>query len=200
MAGIDVTRTLMAKTAFPPVRSVEQLLGQLQQGFKPEYLMFWGHQPARDGRVTQSCFSQWFPTPFEVDGVSYASAEHYMMAGKARLFDDAQTLERILVAATPADAKQLGRQVQGFDGAQWDAACFDIVVRGNLAKFSQHPALAEFLLATGEQVLVEASPVDRIWGIGLAAEDKKASQPEKWRGLNLLGFALMEVRSALLAG
>lgn len=190
----------MAKTAFPPVRSVEQLLGHLQQGFKPEYLMFWGHQPARDGRVTPSCFSQWFPTPFEVDGVSYASAEHYMMAGKARLFDDAQTLERILVAPTPADAKQLGRQVQGFDGAQWDAACFDIVVRGNLAKFSQHPALGEFLLATGEQVLVEASPVDRIWGIGLAAEDKKASQPEKWRGLNLLGFALMEVRSALLAG
>lgn len=200
MAGIDLTRTLMAKTAFPPVRSVEQLLGQLQQGFKPEYLMFWGHQPARDGRVTPSCFSQWFPTPFEVDGVSYASAEHFMMAGKARLFDDAQTLERILVAATPADAKQLGRQVQGFDGAQWDAACFDIVVRGNLAKFSQHPALGEFLLATGEQVLVEASPVDRIWGIGLAAEDKKASQPEKWRGLNLLGFALMQVRSALRAG
>jgi ribA/ribD-fused uncharacterized protein len=200
MAGIDLTRTLMAKTAFPPVRSVEQLLGQLQQGFKPEYLMFWGHQPARDGRVTPSCFSQWFPTPFEVDGVSYASAEHFMMAGKARLFDDAQTLERILVAATPADAKQLGRQVQGFDGAQWDAASFDIVVRGNLAKFSQHPALGEFLLATGEQVLVEASPVDRIWGIGLAAEDKKASQPEKWRGLNLLGFALMQVRSALRAG
>lgn len=200
MAGIDLTRTLMAKTAFPPVRSVEQLLGQLQQGFKPEYLMFWGHQPARDGRVTPSCFSQWFPTPFEVDGVSYASAEHFMMAGKARLFDDAQTLERILVAATPADAKQLGRQVQGFDGAQWDAASFDIVVRGNLAKFNQHPALGEFLLATGEQVLVEASPVDRIWGIGLAAEDKKASQPEKWRGLNLLGFALMQVRSALRAG
>lgn len=200
MAGIDLTRTLMAKTAFPPVRSVEQLLGQLQQGFKPEYLMFWGHQPARDGRVTPSCFSQWFPTPFEVDGVSYASAEHFMMAGKARLFDDAQTLERILVAATPADAKQLGRQVQGFDGAQWDAASFDIVVHGNLAKFSQHPALGEFLLATGEQVLVEASPVDRIWGIGLAAEDKKASQPEKWRGLNLLGFALMQVRSALRAG
>ena len=190
----------MAKTAFPPVRSVEQLLGQLQQGFKPEYLMFWGHQPARDGRVTHSCFSQWFPTPFEVDGVNYASAEHFMMAGKARLFDDAQTLERILIAATPADAKQLGRQVQGFDGAHWDAACFDIVVRGNLAKFGQHPALGEFLMATGEQVLVEASPVDRIWGIGLAAEDKKASQPEKWRGLNLLGFALMEVRSALLAG
>ncbi len=182
-----------------PIRSNQDLLGQLQRGLKPDYLMFWGHQPPRDGRVSQSCFSQWFDAGFEIDGIHYPTAEHYMMAGKALLFDDQQTHGRILKATTPADVKQLGREVRGFDDTQWQAARFDIVVRGNLAKFSQHQALGEYLLSTRDQVLVEASPVDRIWGIGLAADDAKASRPEQWRGLNLLGYALMEVRDRLLA-
>ena len=88
-------------------------------------------------------------------------------------------------------------QVQGFDEAKWQAARYDIVVRGNLAKFSQNEALRSFLLNTGERVLVEASPVDPIWGIGLAANDPLAEQPAQWRGLNLLGFALMDVRRSL---
>ena len=187
----------MKQPPFPPIRSVEQLLQQLQQGLKAEYLMFWGHQAPRDGRVTQSCFSQWFAAGFTLDGIDYPSAEHFMMAGKALLFDDQPTHARILKAVTPADVKQLGREVRGFDDARWNAARFEIVVQGNLAKFSQHPALADYLLATGDKVLVEASPVDRVWGIGLAADDKKATQPERWRGLNLLGFVLMEVRDRL---
>ncbi|KAF0867382.1 NADAR family protein [Pseudomonas sp. LD120] len=180
-----------------PIRSNQALLEQIKHGLKPDYLMFWGHQPARDGRITQSCFSQWFAAGFEIAGIHYASAEHFMMAGKALLFDDPQTHARILQAATPVEVKQLGREVRNFDDAQWQAARFDIVVQGNLAKFSQHPALNEYLLSTLDQVLVEASPVDRIWGIGLAADDTRARQPASWRGLNLLGYALMEVRDRL---
>lgn len=180
-----------------PIRSNQTLLEQISLGLKPDYLMFWGHQPTRDGRISQSCFSQWFASGFELEGIHYPSAEHFMMAGKARLFDDEDTHARILKAVTPADVKQLGREVRRFDDARWTEARFDIVVRGNLAKFSQHPALGEYLLSTRGQVLVEASPVDRIWGIGLAADDAKASRAEQWRGLNLLGYALMEVRDRL---
>ena len=94
-------------------------------------------------------------------------------------------------------AKKLGRQVRNFDHARWEAARFDIVVRGNTAKFVQNEPLQSFLFGTGRRVLVEASPVDRIWGIGLAADDPRAMHPEQWRGLNLLGFALMAVRDVL---
>ena len=108
--------------------------------------------------------------------------------------------KRILAASNPAAAKRLGREVQGFDETAWAAARFAIVVAGNVAKFGQNPALAEFLRTTGERVLVEASPTDRVWGIGLAADHADAESPEQWRGLNLLGFALMETRRTLASG
>jgi ribA/ribD-fused uncharacterized protein len=84
--------------------------------------------------------------------------------------------------------------VQGFDEAAWLEERFSIVVRANQAKFSQNPELESFLRQTGSRFLVEASPVDRIWGIGLTRDDAKANDPNLWRGLNLLGFALMQVR------
>jgi ribA/ribD-fused uncharacterized protein len=120
-----------------------------------------------------------------------------MMAGKARLFGDPAAAERILAARTPAEAKNLGREVQGFDEKVWEAARFEIVVAGSTAKFGQDPALRAYLVGTGSRVLVEASPLDRVWGIGLAADDPRAADPAGWRGLNLLGFALMEARAAL---
>ncbi len=120
-----------------------------------------------------------------------------MMAEKARLFDDRIMLEKIIQAATPKDAKLLGRSVSGFDAAIWEQHRSTIVIEGNYYKFTQNSALQKFLLATGDRVLVEASPVDRIWGIGLAEADPHASEPGKWAGLNLLGFALMEVRDRL---
>ena len=123
-----------------------------------------------------------------------------MMAEKARLFDDAATLARVLVAPTPNDAKSLGRRVAGYDDARWAARRFEAVVEGNRAKFSQSGKLRDFLLDTGAVVLVEASPVDAIWGIGLAANDLRAADPLQWQGLNLLGFALMVVRGELAAG
>ena len=87
--------------------------------------------------------------------------------------------------------------MRGFDEQLWVERRYDLVVTGNLAKFSQHQDLRDFLLSTGTRVLVEASPRDGIWGIGLAADDDRASSPENWPGLNLLGFALMEVRHQL---
>ncbi len=120
-----------------------------------------------------------------------------MMAEKARLSSDHEFRDRLLLAPVPSAAKKLGRQVRGFDEALWAESRFAIIVRGNLAKFQQHPDLAAFLVATADRVLVEASPTDRIWGIGLAADAPHANDPEKWRGLNLLGFALMGGRRVL---
>ena len=119
-----------------------------------------------------------------------------MMAEKARLFDGSAT-DAILTASNPGEAKKLGRQIRNFDQAIWEAHRFEIVVRGNLAKFSQHGSLKQYLLGTGDRVLVEASPRDRIWGIGLSASDPAAPNPYDWKGLNLLGFALMAVREQL---
>lgn len=132
-----------------------------------------------------------------MDGVRYLSAEHYMMAAKARLSGDAEAAGKILAAPHPGAAKALGRQVRGFDEERWAEHRFDAVVAGNMAKFGQHPQLRDFLAGTGSRVLVEASPQDRVWGIGVTADDERAGSPERWPGLNLLGFALMEVRHRL---
>lgn len=166
------------------------------QTFK--YLFFWGHQPSKSGEITSSCFSQWWAEhPFIAKDIEYLSAEHWMMAQKALLFDDHANYEKIIACKTAAEAKKLGREVLNFDARAWELHRSEIVKQGNLHKFSQHPALVEYLLGTNERVLVEASPVDNIWGIGLSADSPNASNPEKWNGLNLLGFALMEVRDEL---
>jgi hypothetical protein len=176
------------------------LRAEARAGVRHEFLFFWGHRPSPDGTVGASCLSQWWPAPFGVAGVTYATAEHFMMAEKARLFGDEGARARVLAAGHPKRAKDAGRQVRGFDEATWAEGRFDVVVRGNLAKFGQNEALGRFLLGTGARVLVEASPVDRVWGIGLAASDPRAGDPEAWRGLNLLGFALMRVRERLAGG
>ncbi|MEV0531808.1 NADAR family protein [Kitasatospora sp. NPDC050463] len=173
------------------------LVAAVASGAEPKWLMFWGHQPQQDGSVGQGALSQWWPSEFTVDGVAYATAEHWMMAGKARMFGDAAIVPRILAARTPAEAKKLGRQVRGFDEPTWAAGRFELVVTGNVAKFGQDEALRGYLLGTHRRVLVEASPVDRLWGIGLAADDERAARPADWRGENLLGFALMEARARL---
>ena len=178
-------------------RDREGLVREVRAGVRPKWLFFWGHRPLPGGEIGKPCFSQWWPAPFTVGGERYPTAEHFMMAEKARLFGDEAALARILTAPNPGAAKKLGRQVQGFQTERWEAARFDIVVRGNQAKFEQNSDLREFLLGTRGRVLVEASPVDRIWGIGLAADDPRAENPEQWQGLNLLGFALMEVRRLL---
>ncbi|MBN9297574.1 MAG: NADAR family protein [Filimonas sp.] len=162
-----------------------------------EFDFFWGHQPSENGSVTKSCFSQWWVAPFIVDGLTFQTAEHWMMAEKARLCNDTTALSNILLVKEPIAAKKLGRGVKNFDPAIWNKHKMDTVVKGNLHKFSQHPELKAFLLNTGNKVIVEASPRDQIWGIGLGATNPKAQDPRTWRGQNLLGFALMEVRDQL---
>lgn len=178
----------------------EDLIAQVAAGHQPEYLFFWGHRPRPDGRIGKSCLSQWWEAPFTVEGATYATAEHWMMAAKARVCGDEAIIPRILAAKTPNDAKALGRKVQGYDDAKWAAARYDAVVEGNRHKFGQHPELGGWLRGTGDQVLVEASPVDAIWGIGLAEDHPDAPRPDRWPGLNLLGFALMDVRAELARG
>ncbi|WP_328719126.1 NADAR family protein [Streptomyces sp. NBC_00247] len=182
------------------MEQMDDLVARTQRGKRVKYLLFWGHRPLPDGRLGPSCLSQWWPSEFTVDGVTYPSAEHWMMAGKARLFGDAEAEPAAREARTPAAAKKAGRLVRGFDEEVWARERFGLVVAGSVHKFGQDPGLRAYLLATGDRVLVEASPLDRVWGIGLAKDDERAEDPRRWRGLNLLGFALMEARERLRDG
>ena len=166
-------------------------------GRKRDLCLFWGHQPAQDGSLTRSCFSQWWMEEFHAIDNFYLCMEQYMMAEKAELFGDQEIQEQILKCNDPRQIKALGRKVRGFDQKVWDRFKYPIVLSGNWCKFSQNRLLREFLLSTGDSVLVEASPYDNIWGIRLPASAPEAQDPHKWRGQNLLGFALMEVRDEL---
>ena len=101
-----------------------------------------------------------------------------MMSKKAQCFGDDEALEQILSAKDPAQMKALGRQVRGFDAKVWDEIKFSVVLNASYLKFSQNAHLRDFLLQTGSKILVEASPVDKIWGIGLAASDENARSGE----------------------
>lgn len=160
------------------------------------FLYFWGHQEVY-GTVTKACLSQWYPCSFRVEGIHYTCAEQFMMAEKARIFGDESTRSKILAATDPMKMKKLGRQVKNFDAKIWDEVAPGIVFRGNLAKFGQNPPLLNFLLSTGDKTLVEASPYDTIWGIGMTEAEAKDSYPHLWRGTNKLGFSLMDVRDEL---
>lgn len=176
-----------------------ELVRRMAAGESFEWLFFWGHTPKPTGRVDASCLSQWYVAPFELEGVRYPTAEHFMMAEKARLFGDVEALARVLVAVSPADAKKIGRSVRGYVDTTWAAHRFEAVVRGNVAKFDANAPLRDFLLATGDRVLVEAAPRDVVWGIGLGRDNPLAREPSRWRGQNLLGFALIEARRILRA-
>ncbi len=165
-----------------------------------KWLFFWGHTPRADGEIGKHVLSQWWPAAFEIDSIRYRTAEHWMMAEKARLFGDPDAERAAIDAVHPAEAKNAGRLVHGFDETMWTSHRVEIVVRGNVAKFGQHADLGAFLVGTGDRVLVEASPRDRIWGIGMSATNEHATDPSHWRGDNLLGFALMHARALLRDG
>jgi ribA/ribD-fused uncharacterized protein len=144
-------------------------------------------------------FSQWFKSAFTLEGQRYVTAEQYMMAEKARLFGDIEVRDAILATPNAREQKALGRQVRHFDADRWNAAARDIVYRGNRAKFLANPKLLEQLLATKGTTIVEASPDDSIWGIGLAEDDPGASDRTKWQGTNWLGEVLTRLRDDLIA-
>lgn len=161
-----------------------------------DFVFFWGHTDRGEG-LSKTCLSQWFPSPFVVDDQYYNCAEQYMMAEKARIFGDEDVRQQILAENNQMAIKKLGRKVKSYDDAVWKSIRFDVVVKGNLAKFSQNEKLRNFLISTDDKVLVEASPKDEVWGIGLEEHSPEATCPRKWKGTNLLGFALMEVRDKL---
>lgn len=142
-------------------------------------------------------FSQWFNSPFTIDNINYINAEQYMMAEKARLFKDDIVLKKIMKTSSPKTIKSLGRKISNFNGSVWDQYKYDIIIRGNHAKFSQNLNLKQFLLTTDNDIIAEASPYDKIWGIGMSSKHPDAYNPKKWKGLNLLGKALMEIRDLL---
>ncbi len=150
------------------------------------YVFFWG-----------GVFSQWFPSNFIIDGVEYTSCEQYMMAKKAILFKDYISLDKIMNTKIPKEQKALGRAIKNFDKDKWEAVCREIVYEGNYAKFTQNPDLKDALLATGNKEIVEASPEDNIWGIGMRESHSDILDKSKW-GTNWLGEAIMRVRKTIL--
>ena len=140
--------------------------------------------------------SQWSASPFVLEGIEFKTAEHYMMWFKDQVFSGGKLADQILAASHPRIAKDLGRQVEGFDLRIWQAVAKPGVLRGNLAKFRQNKTHREFLLNT-TGLLVEASPEDVVWGVGLAEEDPLILDPKNWRGTNWLGEVLTEVRDSL---
>lgn len=174
------------------IYNIDELRKAYTEGKKFKFVFLGGHTPPKDGSVDKSCFSQWWMCQFMVEGTQYSCAE------QARLFGDDEMLESILKAKHPKEMKAFGRAVRNFDKDIWDKECYGIVKRASLAKFSQNPKLADYLNLTKNRILVEASPRDRIWGIGMSQSNPDVENSMKWRGRNLLGFALMEARDELL--
>ncbi|EGP83516.1 unnamed protein product [Zymoseptoria tritici ST99CH_1A5] len=157
-----------------------------------EYVFFWKPQQKN------GLFCQWFHSPFQMDGKQFVTAEQCMMYLKAELFDDSEMMEKIIRTPEkgPAEHKQMGRLVKNFNNGTWDARSLDIVAKVNYNKFNENEDLKKALMDTAGKTLVEASPADRIWGIGYKEEDAIANM-NTW-GQNRLGKALMAAREEII--
>jgi ribA/ribD-fused uncharacterized protein len=151
-----------------------------------KYVFFWN-----------GIYSQWHKAPMTIDKIEYNSCEQYMMHQKALLFEDNEIAKLIMKESNPREQKKYGRMIKNFDKSTWDKNCLAIVYEGNLAKFSQNEDLKEEMLSTGNRIFVEASPLDNIWGIGLAEDTAGIDNPSFWLGLNLLGQALTLVKQEI---
>lgn len=144
------------------------------------FALFWREWP-----------SNWEASPFNIGEVRYNCVEQWMMAEKARTFGDFDSLRAIMDASHPREQKSLGRTVANYNEERWSKVRFDVVVMGTVEKYRQNPHLKALLLAVPPDVqFVEASPYDRIWGIGMDEHDPRSTDPAKWLGLNLLGKAI----------
>lgn len=153
-----------------------------------KYYFFWKHQ-----------FGQWSKREIvDEQGTTYNCCEQYMMAQKAKLFKDKRSYFLIMTEERPRQQQELGRFILNFNQKIWDKNKEKIVFEGNLLKFYQHKDLKEKLIATFPKILVEASPFDLIWGVGLEAEDDLILDEKNWKGQNLLGKVLMKVRDEIM--
>lgn len=147
---------------------------------------------------SDSPFSNWYPQSFVHNGHQYNCSEQYMMYKKAMLFKDIDVAEMIMQQTEPRKQKFLGRQVRNFDQAVWMAECKEIMVPGLVSKFTQDTYSLQCMLDSVGTILVEASPYDKIWGIGMTKDDPRATDPAQWDGLNLLGDHLMAARDIIV--
>jgi ribA/ribD-fused uncharacterized protein len=154
--------------------------------FTEKYVFFWN-----------GVFSQWYPSKFVIEDVEYNCCEQYMMAQKALLFNDLESHKMIMCSKSPDEQKGFGRRVKGFDKEKWEAVCRQVVFDANMAKFTQNPEMLKELMYTDELEIVEASPYDKIWGIGLHETDERCLDKSQWQGTNWLGEAIMSVREKL---
>lgn len=154
-----------------------------------KYIFFWG-----------GIYSQWYKSKMIINGIEYNCCEQYMMHQKSLLFEpekNKEISEKIMKSLDPKEQKSLGRQLVGFNKEIWDSKSLSIVFKGNLSKFSQNKILLNEMMSTGNRIFVEASPNDKIWGIGLHYDDEGIDNPENWMGTNLLGQVLTIVRNEL---
>lgn len=151
-----------------------------------KYVFFWS-----------GIYSNWYPSQFEVNGRTFSCAEQFFMFAKAMIFEDEETAEKIMATTNPKEQKKLGRRVKTFDEEEWTFWRYHAMCEACYNKFTQNPKLGRELLQTGDKILVEASPYDKVWGIGLGELDPNAEDESKWRGQNLLGQALMQVRDEI---
>ena len=141
--------------------------------------------------------SNWYPSVFVADGITFTSMEQYMMYKKAVLFRDDKAAAKILSITDVGKIKALGRRVKGYNDTVWNGVRQIIVYNGLLEKFRQNPELRQKLLATDDDILAECAASDKIWGIGLSMQSRDRFDTEKWPGENFLGYALMMVREQL---
>jgi len=151
-----------------------------------KYILFYG-----------GIFSQWYKSDFTIGDITYSSAEQYMMANKADVFNDSDSLKEIMATDDPRRQKAIGRKVKGFEPEKWNEVAKRVVLAANVNKFTASQELKKAILSTGNKIIVEASPYDKIWGIGLAPDDPKALDESTWEGTNWLGEAVMEARKII---
>ena len=163
-----------------------------------DFIFFWGHAPAKDGTITETCLSQWWSCDFYENGILFCCAEQYMMYKKALLFNDFEYAQKIIQCKEAKKIKDYGRLIRNFSEEIWNENKQTIVMQGNMLKFSQNIELKEYLQKTGSKILVEASPYDKIWGIGMKKGADGILSPQEWKGENLLGFIIMDVRDRLI--
>lgn len=151
------------------------------------------HNPEEDNGY----LSNWYPSPFTVDLVTFSGMEQFMMYRKAVCFHDSKIATQILETDEVSHVKELGRLVSGYNDNHWNGVRQIVVYEGLLAKFSQNEELKKQLISVGDAILAECAVKDRIWGIGLSMNDSDRLDRAKWKGKNLLGYALMMVRDRL---
>uniref|UniRef100_A0A6C0BN73 NADAR domain-containing protein n=1 Tax=viral metagenome TaxID=1070528 RepID=A0A6C0BN73_9ZZZZ len=160
------------------------------------YIFFYGHKGSKDEAV----FSQFYPSSFTIQGVTFPTAEHYMHYQKAILFGDTVTAQKILSTSDPLTAKKLGRQVKPFNEQVWNERSMQIVYDGNIAKFTQNPRLLQIITSPkyNGRFFVETNPRDKIWGIGMGETKARTLHPTQWNGQNKLGRVLTAVRDNII--